>query len=500
MKRKGSRRATSLAVRAFVGVLTGMLVCALFGACASSGTERHLSPIYSELSSAGGGKEIEALGGALRLRYLRTSGTLTQWALRPLVVHDALPGQDYRTRFLVPFGTEDKRGKEYVWQLLPLARYSHREFQSGQTIWTLLTLPGIYWSKTEDGRIVRAWFPFGGVTENFLSFDRIVFVLFPFFLKTERNGRTSYHFLFPIFAYAHGAGGPTWRVWPLYGNSRWKGRYDRWFVLWPIWTYEHNDLHLAPQKQEYKWLLFPVVGHTSRGSFQATTLLWPFFGWSRNPESGFRAFDAPWPLVRYLRDPENDVQRTRVWPFFSHYRGDGLESTWFLWPIFNFTHETYDKAEKYGRYVLPFWQSWKRYDQEAGYSSFEKLWPLYLLDRPEEHTTRFAFPTLNPLWRTADIDDMYAWMWELYTREVNHGQVRERSWLGIYRREKDEYEDRRSIVGLWGERRYREKGARIRETSLLFGLLRWRSRADGSLEWLAPALPGPGWPLERVHD
>ncbi|MBI5362885.1 MAG: hypothetical protein HZA53_06875, partial [Planctomycetes bacterium] len=472
-----------------------------FAGCASFQSERHLAPLFSELSTAGGGREIEALGGAVRLRYLRAEGgPLTQWAFRPIVIHDRLPGEDYQTRFLVPFGTEDKRGQEYVWQLLPVTRYSHREYSGGQTEWTLLTLPGIYWSKTVDGRIVRAWFPFGGVMEHFLSFDRIVFVFFPLFMKTERDGRVTHHFLFPVFAFARGKGGPSWRVWPIYGNSRFEGRYDRWFLFWPIWTCEHNLLDQPPEKQEHRWMLLPIVGHTTRGTYSGTSLLWPFFGWSSDPVTGFRAWDGPWPFIRWERDPENDIQRTRFWPFFSHFHGDGLDSTWYLWPIFNVRSETYEKATKNAFYAAPFWQNWKRYDEEAGYSSFEKLWPLYLFDRPEEHTTRFAFPTLNPLWRTPEIDDMYAWMWELYAREVNHAQVKERSWLGLYRREKDEFEDRRSLVGLWSNRRYRAGGKRVSETALLFGLLRWRSTRGGSLEWLPPAVPGPGWPLERASE
>jgi hypothetical protein len=88
---------------------------------------------------------------------------------------------------------------------------------------------------------------------------------------------------------------------------------------------------------------------------------------------------------------------------------------------------------------------------------------------------------------------MYAWIYELYTREVDHEIVRERTWLGLYRREKDDLEDRASIVGLWGRRRY----GNTTETSVLFGLLRWRKTPSGSLQWLPPAIPGPGWPLRR---
>jgi hypothetical protein len=91
---------------------------------------------------------------------------------------------------------------------------------------------------------------------------------------------------------------------------------------------------------------------------------------------------------------------------------------------------------------------------------------------------------------------MYAWMWELWHHRRDHDIVEERSWLGLWRREKDEVEDRRNLSVLWARRSFDEQGVRVAETSLLFGLLRWREAPEG-LEWLAPAMPGPGWPMER---
>ena len=77
---------------------------------------------------------------------------------------------------------------------------------------------------------------------------------------------------------------------------------------------------------------------------------------------------------------------------------------------------------------------------------------------------------------------------------------RERSWLGIWRREKDADEDRKYFSGLWAQREYSRRGERVTETSFLFGLLRYRrSRADG-LQLLPPGLPGPGWPRERIPN
>jgi hypothetical protein len=489
-------RAMLAFARAMLAFAPALLV---LGSCASLTTERNLAPLFSEHSMPGGGTEIEAFGGILRSRRTRPGGLLTQWALRPLVIHDFRPAGDSLSRFLVPLGISEKRGEDYTWQLLPVARYNRREFTGGELEWTFFSLPGIYWSRLRDGRTVRAWFPFGGVMEEFLSFDRFVFVMWPLFMRSERTGRVTHHFVFPVFAFTHGRGGPSWRFWPFYGNAKVRGSYDRQFALWPIFHWEHNRLSMPPEEQEHKWLVFPLVGHTTKGRYSAWTALWPFFGWGSNPDTGYWALDLPWPFVRLIRDPASDLERTRFWPFYSYFRGNGLESTWYLWPFINVRREVYEKAEKNSLYVIPFWQRWVREDEVTGRSDYQKLWPLYQYTSTEQRTNRIALPALNPLWQTPEIDEMYAWIWELYTRERDQSFVRERSWLGLYRRERDEAEDRRSFSILWARRVYKdESGLEVRETSLFFGLLRWRKRGSDSLEWLAPAMPGPGWPLQRV--
>jgi hypothetical protein len=93
---------------------------------------------------------------------------------------------------------------------------------------------------------------------------------------------------------------------------------------------------------------------------------------------------------------------------------------------------------------------------------------------------------------------MYAWLWELYTFEHGEGISRHRSWLGIWRREKDRDEDRKYLSGLWSRRKYTLGGEPVRETSLFFGLLRWRSGPEGLGGLMPPAFPGPGWPLARM--
>lgn len=468
----------------------------LAAGCATDGTERNLAPLWSEHSMAGGGVETEALFGALRARVPHRGAAFSQVAARPLMIRDR-SDEEVLDHFLAPFGYAAYREEETVWQLLPITRYDRHTAVDGSVEWTLLTLPGIYWSKRADGRILRGWFPFAGVMEQFLSYDRLEWVLFPVWMRTERSGRVTNHVFWPVFAFTGGTGGPSWRVWPLVGNSIYQGKYERWFALWPFFLWQRNNLQLPPEAHETKWMVFPFYGRTTAGEYSATTVLWPFFGWASNPKNGYVAIDAPWPLVRYLRDPRQDVERTRAWPFWSEYEGDGLESTWWGWPFLNERREVYPDAERKATNLVPFVQNWERRDDAGNLERYGKVWPLFQVERRNDDEVRTAFPALNPLWRTPDIDAMYAWIWELYTRERQAAVVRERSWLGLYRREKDVLEDRRSLSVLWATREYELDEKPVRETSLLFGLFRWRSDEDSSFHLMIPAFPGPGWPLER---
>jgi hypothetical protein len=467
--------------------------------CASPRMERHLAPIFTEISRGGGGTELEAFGGIVRIRRPQPGGPHEQFALRPLVIVDRTPKGETLSHFLTPFGTSKTSGGEYFWQLLPIARYQRNINDKGVLEWTFLSLPGIYWARRADGRTLRAVFPFGGVLEDFLSYDRIVFVLFPLYAKVERHGRTTYSFLFPVFAFTRGEGGSGWRIWPIYGTSKLDGTYERSFFLWPIFSWQKNYRRQPQGKEETKWMVFPLVGQARRDTYSSTTVLWPFFGWAEDEQTDFWSWDGPWPLVRLHHDPQTGTFRTRFWPFYSRYQGDGLDSTWYLYPIINHRTEEYSEAHKDSLYVLPFWQSWVRDDVTTGRTSFTKLWPFFQVERGGDQVSKSAFPALIPLWRTPEIDDMYAWIYELYRRERDHDVVHERSWLGIYRREKDAQEDRVSIAGLWARRRS-GPGRATTETSVLFGLLRWRKTASGSLEWLPPAIPGPGWPLKREES
>jgi hypothetical protein len=243
-------------------------------------------------------------------------------------------------------------------------------------------------------------------------------------------------------------------------------------------------------------MFWPLFGRKRQATFRATTVAWPFFGWSHDPETGFFGLDMPWPIVRFLRPgTTGGPVRSRVWPFYSHYKGDNLESTWYLWPLFNFREEHSRLGRRESEYFLPLWQKWTYHHREGGTSGYRKLWPLYQV-KTSTTGSRFAFPALNPLWYMPVIDEYYTWLYEIVTREEDGAKVKERSWGGLWRREADEHEDRASLTGVWGRRAYVRSGEPVVETSFLFGLLRFRTGgSDPGL--MRPRFPGPGWPSRR---
>ena len=485
----------ALARRPWGVALVALVSLLHLAGCAGLDQEKHVAPLFTEVSAAGGGTVIDALGGAILERRDESDRVVIK-ALRPLWFEDT-PQEDIRlVQFLVPFGRGVEVPSQETWRLLPVYYFNNRNLDGKQES-TLIALPGVYWAKRED-RVLRAWFPFAGVLEVFLSFDRIEFVLWPIWMRTARHGRVTTSFLWPIFGYTKNAGGPSWRVWPLFGRNYKEDRWDRRFFLWPFFHYQKNNL--GTPAVETRWMVWPFYGRTRRGDYRSTAVLWPFFGWAKNPETGFWAWDGPWPLVRFQRGGIGNYERSRVWPFYGYYRGDGLVVHSYLWPLLGTRDEEYRQVEKHIEFVIPFWQYRRSLNRETSHATdYRKLWPFFWTDRQGEESS-YGFPALNPLWRTPAIDRAYAWIWELFHAARTPQIRRQRSWLGLWRREADSYEDRASLAGVWSQRRYRRDGERVRETSILFGLLRWRTGGADRLQLLPPAMPGPGWPLERSDE
>jgi len=493
-------------MRALFYLLCVLLLGSSLG-CAISGTDKNLAPLYTRVSTADGYDEIEAGLGSILVRRKGYRGPVESWALRPLMDHTNTGPDSFERWYLYPFGLQRTTATESVGQVLPVFRY-HERYEGDKTVESsFISIIGIYWATFPNGSSVRAWIPFGGRLKNSFTFDELNFFMFPLYAQSERAGRTNYHFLFPVFQYGFGRYGRDWRIWPVIGRKKMDGLHDRWFFLWPVFQYHQNNLKAPEELHETKWMIFPLFGHTKVGTFDSWTALWPFFGYSRDTKSDFWAWDGPWPLVRVQRPGDSgNATRTRFWPFYSSFDDGRARRKDYLWPLGGHSDDTYkgeqsDEYKIHRSFFIPVWQHWRRKEFDDTSSGLSRIWPLYTHSWDHD-THRRSFPALVLPWYFPEFQKRWTWMWELYAREENEeqGTRRERSWLGLYRREKDKDEDRRYLSVLWARRKYSLRGEPVRETSLLFGLIRWRSSPSNGFEMLPPGMPGPGWPRERVPN
>ncbi len=467
----------------------------LAGACAGPGSDLHLAPLYTRLSTADGGVTVEALGGLYR-QHRRAEDGFLQWLTVPILYGlDRERGGDWAAHVLFPLGYCRQRSEETLSYVLPLYLWSRKPGAERPRTF-FVALPGILAQNPGHGSTHLGWFPFYGTFEDFLIFDHARFVLWPLYVDNERSGATSRHVLWPFFGWTRGGAKSSWHVFPLVSHSRLEGRYDRWYALWPIFHWQRNRLGGGGEAPERVWWVWPLAGHKERGSYDAYTVLWPFLGYARDPRGdGFWALDFPWPLVRIQRGP-GEAERTRFWPLYSRssFVREGLETTTFLWPIVQLRHEESSLAERDAIYVVPFWQTWDRLDK-LGHetSAYRKLWPLFSHER-EGDWRQGALLELDFFWRNWRIPRFVTGFFHLYEWEEDEDYRRERSFLGLWRRERGRGEDRRSLAGLWASRSYRQDDRPAREYSLLFGLLRWRVTEEHGFDMLRPAFPGPGWP------
>lgn len=459
--------------------------------CAASGSDVHLAPLYTRVATADGGTLVEVAGGLYR-QHRRDEGEFLQWrTLAPLYGIERERDGDYIADHPFLLGRTRHRAGETTSFVVPLYLSWSRDTAAGKRRF-FLGLPGILRQETPQATH-WGWFPFYGRFEDFLTFDDAEFVLWPLYVSAERSGRKSKHFLWPLFGWTSGGGEKSFHLFPFYGRSTWEGRYERSYWLWPFFHRHRNHLGGGEEVPEDVWMFFPFLGKTERGTYTAWTGLWPFFGFSRDTESGFWALDFPWPLVRLQRGPE-ETKRTRFWPLYSHLEAEGLDTTSWLWPIVTRSHETSTTAERSAFTVAPLWQQWDSTDLTSGETSvWRKLWPLFRYEREGDWSSGTLLE-LDPFFRNRLVPRHLTSFFRLYEWEEEPRYRRERALLGLYRRELGRGEDRRSLAGLWARRVYTLAGEEARETSLLFGLLRWRVTPTGGFDMLPPAFPGPGWP------
>lgn len=471
-------------------------VCAcllLATGCAAPNSELNLAPLFSR-HTLPGWQQAEVLGGAVR--YEREPGAST-WAVSPFLWRRKYDDGRIEADFLFALGRyfHDPARPVSMFRVFPFGWYRTEVRADGveDNDWSIL-----FWlvggGTSDDGEDYFWFFPFGGRGEDLLTYDEFSFVLWPLWIENKKDGRTSQHFLWPIFGRQQGTE-TGWRVFPLYGTSEVPGKYRRSFVLWPFGHFAEDALD--QENPRHAWLVVLIGGHQKQGDYEAFAIAWPFIRWSRQPSKGYHSWSI-WPLVKFQEGGELEGDVQRVAPFWIHYRDPNTEFKSVLWPIFWWRRDQLtDDGEREAWYALPFYFHSASAWADGGQASETRLWPLGSKSSARDGATqiRILDPGIPTVLDPDVLSRNFGFLYEVWAQREQPAPAPltedRRAWLGLYRSTAGSGHRRSSLAGLGG--RWTEPDGTT-HTSLLFGLLRWRSAPDGSGGWEAPAFPGPGWP------
>lgn len=494
-----------------------ILIGLLSGGCASPTADVNLAPIYLR-SSTPEWQTVELAGGLARFR--EDHGTTT-WAVNPLFWRQRTPDGNVEADFLFLLGRFEHSAERnrYKTRLFPLFWYESELLYGGIQNTDWMAFPFFAGGSSSDGsEDYFAFFPFYGKMKGWLTWNEVEFIMFPFYVRTEKDpGYTTQHWLWPFFGRQSGSA-HGWNFWPFYGTFERPGKSKRKYIMWPFWI-ESTELLNHPEAR-HSWFLFPFVGRIEQGDYVATTYLWPFLGRAERPSTNYYSWSL-WPLLKFEDGGMDDQglpskkKVKRILPFYLHYEDEHTSFSSWMYPLFWKRRDEFGNMERDGYYALPFW--WrldtKRYDDLNGdgtpeHTSTETLtrvWPFFAQRKEQDHfdlsQNQEMIPLDPELGLHGHTEAPYFGealarnltrplaLWQRHQEEPQSPVV-ERAFLGLYHSVESDGHKRWSMPVLGGQ--WTEPNG-VKHHSYLFGLLRWQSGGENS-GIQAPAFPGPGWP------
>ena len=425
------------------------------------------------------------LHGDLRLRILgplfeqtRSDDGKQLTAVRPLYSRYTNPEMEHaRSDYLWPLGYSRRFRDDHTGRVL-LSYWTRFDLTDPESRYRFWLFPIYFQGRDKHGQSYAAVFPIGGRIHEFLGWDEISFILFPLYGRTELNTIVTHNYLWPVVSQTDGKGIYRFRVFPFYGQNRHRDRYSKKFVLWPFWT---SAEYYHPGSSGSGYILFPLWGHLDLDDQQSYTVLPPFFQVSRGDR--VNKVVAPWPIFQRRT---GEVRETRVWPLWGQKRMRGVQSRFFLWPIF--TQERVDRGESVAHrfYAVPFYYSDVERMRDSAPppldlddpvprgeigSNYQKIWPLFSYIR-EDQEVRFRMLDLSPLKHATPIERNYAPFWTLFQNiRYEENSDTEALW-GLYRRHRrGDDKTYTSVFPLVNWTRDDRSDESVRRWSLLKGLL-----------------------------
>ncbi len=369
---------------------------------------------------------------------------------------------------------EEGEIRDFLWPV-----YSRKSFKNEQTSRALIfwfthnfeadaeaprdrhwLFPFVFQGQDVNDENYFALFPLGGTIYEFLGRDRIAFFLFPIFGKSQINDVKTTSVFWPIYSHTRGEGIRRDRVFPIIGKSVLEGKYEKKFVLWPLWT---SAKYFYPDDSGTSWILFPLCGRAKMDNERTLWVIPPLFRFTQGVKQD-RLY-CPWPFIQKIKSEWHD--KFYVWPLWGYdqYKSGLNHKTFLFWPFLWSERTEQAHLTKTRRMAVPFFLLERSFLNEKGVpkeeqvevSRYWRIWPLMSWQR-EQGASRFRMLELWPIKDSAPIERNWTPFWTLYKRTNVDGLIRKDVLWFIWHSEKEVAVDHAEWSLLKGLLSYKKEG------------------------------------------
>ncbi len=359
----------------------------------------------------------------------------TFWGLRPFYTLYKNPaGQRVDRSSVWPCFTASDFLNARRWRLFLLAAGATYDLTDPNSAWRTWIIPIYFQGRARTGEEYLGIFPFGGTVRDVLFFDRLSFVMFPFWMQEQVGTQVTDNILWPLVSWTEGPYNHRFRVAPFYGRSVRDGYYDKNFVMWPIWTWTRFT---SPGSEGWAYIVWPLWGQVQRKEETGFMLAPPLIRFSWGPRA--RMVNCPWPFVQYYKSAT--FYRFWLWPLWGRRDIGGIHNSFMLWPLLWYgKHAVRDQVTQTYQFI-PFVLS--KQGREGVSSNrpgvvtrrFTRVWPLGAYKRVGAvRQTRFF--DFWPFEEDVEVERAWAPFWTLFTHTVAPAGYQTEALWGLYRRER----------------------------------------------------------------
>ncbi len=368
-------------------------------------------------------------GDPLYVNKVETNGA-SFYAWRPFYSSTVEDEERWRKDYLWPLYTQKGFKDEHYSRFLFFG-YS-TDFAEDTDRHRTWVIPFYYKGTSANDEDYFALFPFGGNIYEFMGRDKVSFVLFPLYGKSQVNDVKTTSVLWPIGSKSSGEKVERFRVWPFYGTSSLLNEYDKKFVLWPI----YNSVEYTNERNPGGgFILVPFYGKVVTEQADNYWVIPPFFRYMRSEDQWI--VHAPWPFIQLA---DGEMKKRIFWPFYGKKELGTLTREYWLWPLVWNNRTEYAVHEQRRKRVVPFvhyqtdviTKPTKNYEADEVISKYWKIWPLMSWERNFERS-RFRTLELWPLRNTLGIERNWAPWWTLYQRINAEDETGHHFLWGLYR-------------------------------------------------------------------